>query len=163
MNEKVNLKYTFWKGKKNVILIILYSYIFKKWCCNELRIPYTDPGTTLNDTKLAYKITYGDETFTLEGMYDVLFLPRDSSTNGVPVYLSGKYGEPIKSAELYLRGSYDFKTHSGLNTSAKTSKKYYISGTINRPDYDYIRKQNEKALTIHVEEHYYVDYSWWFS
>jgi hypothetical protein len=112
----------------------------------------------LKSTSLEYLIDYGPDSYDLTANFDVLFLPKESSTNGCTAYIHGKYGELVKSNELSLRGHSEGVRVGEFNQSQKWNLRYYLTGVINRPDTEAIRERNNRALSIHVEEDYVVDY-----
>lgn len=117
------------------------------------------PSQYLKSTALDYKINYRPDSYDVVATYDILFFPGKSSTNGATTYIHGKYGEVVKSEEGYLRGT-EYSRNSGSLVGAVTSNiKFYITGVINEPTTEEIRQQNNRALSIHVEENYVIDYS----
>lgn len=140
--------------------LLLSACSLNKFCCKDLNHVSSEASTdpALKATSLSYLINYRPDSYDIVAHFDVLFLSKDSSTNGCTAYIQGKYGEFVKSEELTLTGSSSGNYWGSMGSSITSNRRYYLAGIINRPDTEEIRKQNERALSIHVEENYVIEY-----
>jgi hypothetical protein len=133
---------------------------FNGACCGYIRDQDSSSyvKAALKSTSLEYLIDYGPDSYDLTANFDVLFLSKESSTNGCTAHIHGKYGELVKSNELNLRGNSEGVRVGEFTQNQKWNWRYYLTGMINRPDTEAIRERNKRALSIHVEENYVVEY-----
>ena len=140
--------------------LVIISCASRNRCCELLDV---QPGEvvdsdSLKSTSLTYLINYGVDSYDVVASFDVRFTSGTSSTNGCTAHIQGRYGEQVKSNEIILKSRESGISRGQLTQSTVSTRKYYLTGVINRPDTEEIRQRNKRALSLHVEESYLIDY-----
>lgn len=150
---------------QKISVIVIFSLLTtsctaRNRCCGLLNSESVEvvDSDSLQSTSLTYLIDYGVDTYDVVASFDVRFISGTSSTNGCTAHIRGRYGEPVKSNEIILNGRDSGINRGQLTQSTVSTRKYYLAGVINRPDTEEVRQRNKRALSLHVEESYLIDY-----
>jgi hypothetical protein len=102
--------------------------------------------------RLNYIISYSPDSFTVIANFDIEFADGGSTNfKEAGIKFSGTYGQPVKSEVFTLKGERT-ETKNGLEKTVSSVHVYYLTGTIQRIVNEKTLAENQRALSIHLEE-----------